>query len=176
MIIHLFPSFSFSNDKLPKSEHVSNLMDLITPLTEMAWSFAMIALYCEFSHMMCKEFTLFSEEFHRCDWYLFPFQLQRMYLTFLLDTRQITIVRGFGNISCTRDTFKKVINCLNSEYIELEWPHSFINSYFLCLLDNKYWILLFYDASFNQCIEYLQNIYKWKFCIVFLKNSYELIF
>lgn len=100
---------------MSKSEHVSNIMDLVTPLTEMIWSFAMIAFYCQFSHMMCEGFNMFCEKFHRCDWYLFPIELQRIYLIFILDTQQLTIVRGFGNILCTRDTFKKVVHCSNIE-------------------------------------------------------------
>lgn len=68
----------------------------------------MIAFYCEFSHMMCEEFERFCEEFYRCDWRLFPIEMQQMYLVFLLDAQQITILRGYGNILCTRDTFKEV--------------------------------------------------------------------
>lgn len=85
-------------------------MEFVTPFTEMIWSFAMMAFYCEFSQMVCEECNLFNEELHQCDWYLFPIEMQQMYLIFLSDTQQLTIVRGYANILCTRDTFKKVIS------------------------------------------------------------------
>lgn len=120
-------------------------MELITPLTEMVWSFALIAFYCEFSQMMCQKFSWFSEEVHHCDWYLFPIELKRLYLIFLLDVQQLSIVRGYGNILCTRDTFKTVLSCSHIRIIEQKLNNPII-IYFLFLIDDKYWIFLFYDA------------------------------
>lgn len=91
-------------------------MELVPTITEMVWSFSMVAFYCEFSQMMWQKFSLFSEEVHQLDWYRFPIELQRLYLIFLLDAQQLAIVRGFGNILCTRETFKRVRNSLNLVY------------------------------------------------------------
>lgn len=86
------------------------------PCTELAWAFVMISFYCEFSEMVCDEFEQFNEELHRYEWYLIPMEMQRIYLIFLLDTQQLTVVRGYGNILCTRVTFKAVIHRINGEH------------------------------------------------------------
>lgn len=83
-------------------------MEFAVPLTELTWAFAMIAFYCEFSQIMCDEFDLFNEELQNLDWHLFSVDMQRIFLMFILDTQQSTVVRGYGNILCTRETFKEV--------------------------------------------------------------------
>lgn len=84
-------------------------MEVMPPLTEMVWSFFMIAIYCEMSEKVIAAFDEFNDELVGCDWYLLPNELQQMYLTFILNTQQPKIIRGYGNILCTRDTFKKVM-------------------------------------------------------------------
>lgn len=91
-----------------KSENMLEPAEIMTPLTEILYAFSMIAFYCEFSEEIIAEFDKFNEELSRCEWYLFSNELQQMYLTFILDTQQPKLIQGYGNIMCTRDTFKKV--------------------------------------------------------------------
>lgn len=58
--------------------------------------------------MLSYQFRMFNEELWQRDWYLFPIELQRMLVIFMLDTEQSMIIRGYGNIKCTRDAFKGV--------------------------------------------------------------------
>lgn len=91
-----------------KSGNMSDPTEVMPPLTEMLWAFGVIALYCEFSERVITAFDEFSDELDRCNWYLLPNRLQQTYLTFLLDTQQPKMIQGYGNISCTRATFKMV--------------------------------------------------------------------
>lgn len=88
---------------------MSGAMEIMSPLTEMLWSFGMIAVFCEVSEKVIDEFDAFNEEIYGCNWYLLPKELQRMFLTFILSTQHPKIIRGFGDILCIRQTFKKVI-------------------------------------------------------------------
>lgn len=63
--------------------------------------------------MLTNQFELIHDELCRCDWYLCPIDMQRMVLIVLANTQWPKIVQGFGNVQCTRDSFKKV-----------KWHHS----------------------------------------------------
>lgn len=91
-----------------KSGNLTEPAGIMTPLTQMLWAFAVITFYCEFSEKVISIFDDFNQELFRCKWYLFSNELKRMYLTFMLNTQQPKIIQGYGNIVCTRDTFKKV--------------------------------------------------------------------
>lgn len=86
----------------------SNFMGLITPVTITAWSFIIIAYMCECGERVTEQFYLFNDKLNRLKWYCFPLDVQRVMLIFLGDAQQTTHVRGYANILCTRDSFKKV--------------------------------------------------------------------
>lgn len=58
--------------------------------------------------MVTKEFDSFNQTIGQCDWYSFPHEIQQMFLIVLTNTQQSTFIQGFGNISCTRELFKRV--------------------------------------------------------------------
>lgn len=64
--------------------------------------------FCEFGQSVSSEFNSFDHEIYQCDWYTFPMNLQQMLVILMLDTQQSMYIRGYGNIVCSRDTFKKV--------------------------------------------------------------------
>lgn len=57
---------------------------------------------------MSNQFDIYGDELYHCDWYLFSIKFQRMLLMILTNSQQPVVIRGYGNIECTRDTFKKV--------------------------------------------------------------------
>lgn len=93
-------------------------MVMITAVLIMFWTFGAIALVCELGERVAKQFDLFDDKLNLCKWYLFPIDVQRMLLIFICDTQQPKFVRGFGNIICTRDSFKSV--CDFNEIIKKE--------------------------------------------------------
>lgn len=50
-----------------------------------------------------------NDEIYQCDWYLFPYHIQRMLPMILINTQQRVVLQGFGNIVFLRETFKEVI-------------------------------------------------------------------
>lgn len=91
-----------------KSRDISDPFKFLTLLTQSGWAFSMVAFYCEASHWIGEKFQSFNYKLQQCDWYLYPVKLQRVYMMFTLDTQELTIARGYGNIACTRTTFKTV--------------------------------------------------------------------
>lgn len=74
------------------------------------WTFILIFFFCELGEMVTDQFHQFSDELGQCSWYLFPIELQRMLVTFMVNAQQPVIIHGFGNTLCTREAFKLVID------------------------------------------------------------------
>lgn len=91
-----------------KSADGFNPADLIVPVTQCFWSFATVFLYCYFGECVTHQFNVFYDKLYQRNWYLFPIEMQHMLLIFMLDAQQVVLLRGYGNIVCTRDYFKKV--------------------------------------------------------------------
>lgn len=81
---------------------------MLTAVTEMFWSFAICAFFCEFGEMVTSQFDAYDIEIYRCGWYLLPIEMQKLFLIFKSNTQQPKIIRGYGNILCTREIFKEV--------------------------------------------------------------------
>lgn len=71
-------------------------------------SIAAIFIVCEFGHQLTMQFNKFDEELFQCNWYLFHIELQQMLVTVMANTQQLAYMQGFGNIQCTRNSFKEV--------------------------------------------------------------------
>lgn len=84
------------------------MQNILTAFTEMFWSFAICGFFCEFGETVTRQFHLFDVEIYGCGWYLLPIRMQKMHLIFMMNTQQPALIQGYGNIWCTRDTFKKV--------------------------------------------------------------------
>lgn len=74
----------------------------------MVWSFVVIFCVCEFGHQLTQEFEMFDEKLCQFNWYLLPIELQRMFVIVMANAQQPNVMQGFGNIQCTRDSFKQV--------------------------------------------------------------------
>lgn len=75
----------------------------------MFWSFVMIYVFCEMGEMVTNQFEMFERALGQCNWYLFSMKLQRIHLIVVANAQQPTIVHGFGNIVCIRESMKQVI-------------------------------------------------------------------
>ena len=135
------------------------------------WAFTLIFFYCELGKMVTNEFNLFNEELCQCKWYLFSLDMQRMMLIFMSDAQQPMLLRGYGNIECTRDSFKNVIFFVEILYFFSEKKFHLI--FILCFLklDCTCWILVLHDGSTNGWIEIFWIIYILDFCDILNFNS-----
>lgn len=95
-----------------QSKNPLEIVFVVAVVSEMFWSFAFILFFCEFGEMVTSKFDWYHEELCKCNWYLFPMEIQPLYLMFITNTQLPAHIRCFGNILCIRDSFKKV----------REWP------------------------------------------------------
>lgn len=108
-----------------------------------SWMFELLFAICELGERVTIGFESFGDELERCDWYKLPTKMQRMHLMFLVDTQQPVNIECFGNILCTRDTFKKVFGGGDGLYANLmtDSPISIL------ILDDQQRMVIFYDTS-----------------------------
>lgn len=63
---------------------------------------------CETGQDVSDRSNKFGDEIYKCDWYLLPHKLQRMLIIILINAQEPVYIRGFGNVECTRESFKQV--------------------------------------------------------------------
>lgn len=85
-----------------------NVFAMSRMLVLVGTSLLFLLLPCEFGEWMTGRFDKFNDAICECKWYLFSIEMQRMYLIVLANAQQPEFVRSFGNISCLRESFKKV--------------------------------------------------------------------
>ena len=83
-------------------------MSMIGQGSLMIWSFLQMFILCQFGEMVNSSFADLNDEFYQLDWYSFPSEFQRMLPTLLMNAQQEVVIKGFLNVLCTRETFKKV--------------------------------------------------------------------
>lgn len=99
-----------------KSNPVRPFTAWLTVLLMMSWSFGLLYFKCELGERLNNKFEQFNDAVNQCDWYLFPFEVQRMFITMVMNAQQSIRAHGFGNISSSRETFQKV----NEEIFQME--------------------------------------------------------
>lgn len=103
-----------------KADANSSPVELIISTLIVFWTFFALFLICESGDRISQAFGRSYYELAQFDWYLFPTDIRRLYLLFLLDTQQPINLHCFARILCARDTFKRVIH-LNRFLVWLEW-------------------------------------------------------
>lgn len=91
-----------------KAEETLDPIELSLVSVFTTWSFIIIFFFCESGERLSGKFEAIDDELYECDWYLFPMEIQRMVLILLSGTHAPVLLRGFGNIVCTREAFKDV--------------------------------------------------------------------
>ena len=127
----------------------SEPMEWLKPFLSMCWSFVFIGIYCESGEFVTDQFERFNDVLGQSSWYQFPNEVQQMILILMTNSQQPTFIRGFGNIICAREAFKRVNTCC---LVEKRKVYS-MNSYSITLIlhiDIKSWIFIFYGSSSHQ--------------------------
>jgi 7tm Odorant receptor len=70
--------------------------------------FVVLFIFCDLGESVTARFERFNDRLCRYKWYLLSIEMQQMYLIFVADTQQSVTLGSYGNIECTRETFKKV--------------------------------------------------------------------
>lgn len=109
---------------LSKSLDNWNLAELASTLTILIEILVVVFVICEIGESVTIQFETFEMELSQCEWFLLPIKMQRMYLIFVAHTQQEQNIHGYGNITCSRETFKKVSFSWNM-YL-FEWKNTVI--------------------------------------------------
>lgn len=93
----------------------ANPIDIITAIQTLSlffWSFFFVTIFCMLGEMVTNQFNRFHEEMCQLNWYLYPLEMQGLYLIFIAHTQHPAAIYGYGNIVCARGTFKAVTKSL----------------------------------------------------------------
>lgn len=91
-----------------------NVGEVTTSLVVFGWAMLFVFFWCECGKIVTTGFAMFDYELWQCKWYLFPIEMQQMLAFIMSNTQEPATLQGYGNIVCTRDTFKRVIDWLFS--------------------------------------------------------------
>lgn len=72
------------------------------------WSLVPLFVICSGFEEITNRFDTI-DIYQECDWYKFLPKVQRMIPFIIANAQESTGFKGYANISCTRDTFKRVI-------------------------------------------------------------------
>lgn len=81
---------------------------MVVPLAFTFCAFAPIFLFCELGERIIDDSDKVNNELWMCDWYTYPAAIQRTLPLVINGLQQPFILGGFGNIQCTRESFKFV--------------------------------------------------------------------
>lgn len=82
-------------------------VELIEPNIMMFWSFIQMFVFCNFGEYVNNGFEELSDRLYCCDWYSFPCEIRRM-LPIVMIATQKPVLRGSGDIPCSRESFSEV--------------------------------------------------------------------
>lgn len=85
-----------------------NLAEMLVVVMVGLLTIAFFFVFCEFGDQVERQFSAINDEFYKCNWHLFPFELHHMLVIFLPGIQQSVILRGYGNTQLTREAFRKV--------------------------------------------------------------------
>lgn len=89
-------------------KHAGISLMLVNQLCVTFWSFALIFLFCNFGEKISGQFTKLNDVIYQCNWYLCPLKIQQMFPMILTATQNVPTMTSFGNVVCSRESFKKV--------------------------------------------------------------------
>lgn len=85
-----------------------NPIEIVFMIVSMIWSFAANLICCNYGEYLVHRFDMVEQELYKSDWYLFPLEMQRMLIVVIPNLQHPTVIRGYGNVTCTRQTSKTV--------------------------------------------------------------------
>lgn len=107
-------TYGFKSFFVSKWVHDSDFFEVALLLVPLFWMIVYTFVLCEPVARMTNQFSLFNDEVGRCDWYLLSIEMQRMYMVFLSNTQHPLKMQCYANITCERETIKKVIQFIDN--------------------------------------------------------------
>lgn len=72
------------------------------------YAFGMIFIACELSQRLTNAYSKIDDIFEQFEWYRFPNAVRRALPTIISMVQKPVEFECFGNVSCSRESFKKV--------------------------------------------------------------------
>lgn len=93
-----------------QSAQRTDLIELLKAIIGICFILVMIFFLCELGEIVANQYGVLDFELYQCDWYLFPCQMQQMFVIFMSYTQRPVLIQGYGYslVQCTRENFKKV--------------------------------------------------------------------
>lgn len=88
--------------------HILDPIASIILLAMLVLSAVFNVIFCEFGELVADQFEIFNDAIIQSNWYLAPIQIQKMLIIVMANSQRPTLIRGYGNILCVRETLKKV--------------------------------------------------------------------
>lgn len=88
--------------------HHGNILPLLIVLLNGLFAFVTVFIACELGQRMSDAFEQIDITIGQLHWYLYPFGIQQMLPTIIVNAHQPISLECFGGIACTRDIFKNV--------------------------------------------------------------------
>lgn len=107
------------------------------------WASILVYTSCECGQQFTDAFSHFDYVIGELDWHLLPIEIQRLLPMIIMNAQQPMMVKCYGNISCGRETFKKVTQTNNTDSIEI----SLLTVLKLSVLGGQYRIQVFHVSS-----------------------------
>lgn len=79
-----------------------------------------VFIACELGQRLSNSFAEIEDIFDQFDWYLLPIGVQRLLLIVIVNAQQPVVIKCFGNISGSREQFKKVCSTDQFDFSQLK--------------------------------------------------------
>lgn len=109
------------------------------------WSFGKAVVICENAQDITDTFDDFDYSIYQMDWWLFPLGIKRMLPLVLMNSQKPVVVQSFGNLICSRLTFKSVNIFKFKRTCKCKWKCYF--SHFFSFSDCEWRDFVFYNHS-----------------------------
>lgn len=108
-----------------QTDHVLNTVELLIISLITFHGFIEIFLYCVLGQMVTDQFENYNQSLGQSNWYLFPIEMQKVYILVMANAQEPSLIRGFGNIECTRETLKKVSKLFENQFYNYRFRSQF---------------------------------------------------
>lgn len=85
----------------------SNIPEILRLGSLTFWSYVQLFIICDASEHVTHRFEEI-DLYNQCKWYEFPSNVRRSMPIIIANTQRPIVISAFGNILCTRETFKMV--------------------------------------------------------------------
>lgn len=144
-----------------------DVKQIIYLLIKISYSLISLFMYCECGELLRVRFDELNDDIYKCGWELFPMHIQRLLPIIIINSQQPVLLWGYGGFSCTRETFKRVVNGGYSFFNLVRWIIiNEVNDFSLVLLLNvrKICTLTVDLWSFQNALKKRSYLYETMHC------------